>query len=96
MPVETKEESIVTIARNKHLDLAIQQIATDFGDGAARPAGADSSAPRSTHAGQKPPGAFTGIGALQVGQSFVFTQIPDGRGARRYGKSFAAGDCGTG
>ena len=34
MPVETKEESKVTIARNKNLDLAIQQIAKDFGDGA--------------------------------------------------------------
>ena len=34
MPVEAKEESKVTIARNKNLDLAIQQIAKDFGDGA--------------------------------------------------------------
>ena len=32
-PEETKE-SKVTIARNKNLDLAIQQIAKDFGDGA--------------------------------------------------------------
>ena len=29
-----QEESKVTIARNKNLDLAIQQIAKDFGDGA--------------------------------------------------------------
>ncbi len=34
MPAELKEESKVTIARNKNLDLAIQQIAKDFGDGA--------------------------------------------------------------
>ncbi len=31
---EPQEESKVTIARNKNLDLAIQQIAKDFGDGA--------------------------------------------------------------
>jgi recombination protein RecA len=31
---ESQEESKVTIARNKNLDLAIQQIAKDFGDGA--------------------------------------------------------------
>jgi recombination protein RecA len=31
---ESPEESKVTIARNKNLDLAIQQIAKDFGDGA--------------------------------------------------------------
>jgi recombination protein RecA len=32
--LDTPEESKVTIARNKNLDLAIQQIAKDFGDGA--------------------------------------------------------------
>jgi len=31
---ETQDESKVTIARNKNLELAIQQIAKDFGDGA--------------------------------------------------------------
>jgi recombination protein RecA len=34
MPADTKEESKVIAARNKNLDLAIQQIAKDFGDGA--------------------------------------------------------------
>ena len=32
--VKNQEESKVTVARNKNLDLAIQQIAKDFGDGA--------------------------------------------------------------
>ena len=44
------------------------------------------------HAGQKPPGAFAGMGDLQTGQIFVFTQIPDGRGVRRYGKCFGIDD----
>ncbi len=33
-PLEDNKESKVTVARNKNLDLAIQQIAKDFGDGA--------------------------------------------------------------
>ncbi len=37
---ETQEESKVTIARNKNLDLAIQQIAKDYGDGAIMRLGA--------------------------------------------------------
>src|SRR3984885_547487 len=37
---ETQEESKVTTARNKNLDLAIQQIAKDYGDGAIMRLGA--------------------------------------------------------